>query len=82
MQKSLKTRDKLDALSVFPFGKPLSLHTSPSGDLLALVSGTSGESLFTHLISSWSPREMNHFTFTTPLTFHFPHSSPPRSHWG
>lgn len=50
-QKSLETRDKLGALSsVFPLGKSLSLDTSPSGDLWALVSGISGESLFTLLV--------------------------------
>lgn len=46
---ALEDRDKLGALSsVFPFGKSLRLDTSPSGDPLALVSGSSGESLFTH----------------------------------
>lgn len=69
-QRSLKTRGKLGALSsMFPFGKSLSLDTSPSGDLSALVSGTAGESLFTHLISPWSLWETGHFDFTTLLTY-------------
>lgn len=69
-QKSLKTRGKLGALSSeFPLGKSLSLDTSPSGDLLALVSGMAGESLFAHLISSWSLWETGHFVFTALLPY-------------
>lgn len=69
-QKSLKTRGKLGALSsMFPFGKSLSLDTSPSGDPLALVSGMAGESLFTHLVSPRSLWETGHFAFTTLLTY-------------
>ena len=55
--------------SVFLLGKSLGLDTSPSGDLLALVSGTAGESLYTHLASSGSLWETGLFTF--PLTFYF-----------
>lgn len=55
--------------SVFLLGKSLGLDTSPSGDLLALVSGTAGESLYTHLVSSGSLWETGLFTF--PLTFYF-----------
>ena len=70
-QKSLETSDGLEALSsVFLLGKSLSLDTSPSGDLLALVSGTAGESLYTRLVSSGSLWETGCFTF--PLTFCFP----------
>ena len=70
-QKSLETSDGLEALSsVFLLGKSLRLETSPSGDLLALVSGTAGESLCPHLVSSGSLWETGHFTF--PLTFCFP----------
>lgn len=38
----------------FPLGKSLNRHTSPSGDLLALVYGSSGESLYGRFISSLS----------------------------
>lgn len=77
--ESLRTRDNLGALSsVFLLGKSLSLDTSPSGDLLALVSGTTGESLSTLLSFSWSPRETGHFTFTATSPFTF-NPSPPGS---
>lgn len=69
-QEPLKTRGQLGALSSeFPLGKSLSLDTSPSGDLLALVSGMAGESLFAHLISSWSLWETGHFVFTALLPY-------------
>lgn len=69
-QESLKTRAQLGALSSeFPLGKSLSLDTSPSGDLLALVSGMAGESLFAHLMSSWSLWETGHFVFTALLPY-------------
>lgn len=38
----------------FRLGKSLNRYTSPSGDLLALVHGSSGESLCACLISSLS----------------------------
>lgn len=38
----------------FPLGKSLNRYTSPSGDLPALVRGSSGESLCACLISSLS----------------------------
>lgn len=80
-QTSSETRDKPGALSsVFPLGKSLCLDTSPSGDPLALVSGTAGESRVTHLISSRSLWETGHLTFPAPLTFK-PQFSP-GSHWG
>lgn len=79
-QKSLETSDGLEALSsVFLLGKSLSLDTSPSGDLLALVSGTAGESLYTRLVSSgpYGKRAV----LLSPSPFAFQPQSPPGSHW-
>lgn len=79
-QESLETSDGLEALSsVFLLGKSLSLDTSSSGDLLALVSGSAGESLSSHLMSSRSLWETGCFTFPSPFTFK--PQSPPGSHW-
>lgn len=81
-QRSLKTRDELGAhFSVFPFGKYLSLDTSLSGDLLALVSDPSGESLFAHPMSSWSLWETVDLTLPHTSPFTFDPQSPPWSHW-
>lgn len=76
----METSDGLEALSsVFLLGKSLSLDTSPSGDLLALVSGSAGESLSSHLVSSRSLWEMGCFTFPSPFTFK--PQAPRGSHW-
>lgn len=55
----------------FPLGKSLNRYTSPSGDPLALVHGSSGESLCACLISSLSGSEWGHFIFKSFSVFPF-----------